>query len=263
MTQMRAAIEEALIALEREEDVRVCLAVESGSRAWGFASVDSDYDVRLIYVHRPEWYLSLDLETKPDSIQQPAEVLDLSGWDVRKALRLFRKSNPPILEWLQSPTVYREVGNLAAAMRARLALFYSPRSCAFHYLHMAQGNWREYLQGDVVWRKKYLYVLRPLLALRWIEQDRGAVPMEFARLINATVTEMNVRRAINELVAAKIAGMELDRGPRIGVLSGFIGGEMKRAEARVAASAPPRVDAEDDLDSVFRSILGETWVRTV
>jgi predicted nucleotidyltransferase len=98
---------------------------------------------------------------RPSTAQRPADVLDLNGWDVRKALRLFRKSNPPILEWLQSPTVYRDVGNLGTAMRARLAQFYSPRSCAFHYWHMAQGNLREYLQGEVVRRKKYLHVLPP------------------------------------------------------------------------------------------------------
>jgi len=258
---VRQAIEQALIGLEQDQDIRVCLAVESGSRVWGFASKDSDYDVRFIYVHQPEWYLSVDLETKPDAIQQPADVLDVSGWDVRKALRLFRKSNPPILEWLQSPTVYREVGSLASALRARLRRFYSPRSCAFHYWHMAQGNLREYLQGDVVWRKKYLYVLRPLLALRWIELEPGPVPIEFARLIDATVTEKEVRGAINELVAAKLAGAELDRGPRIDVLNRFIADEMGRAEARASAAAP-ETDATDDLDSVFRQILGEAWGPT-
>ena len=258
---MRAAIEQALIDIEQEQDVRVCLAVESGSRAWGFASLDSDYDVRFIYVHRLEWYLSVDLETKADTIQQPAGVLDVSGWDARKALRLFRKSNPPLLEWLQSPTVYREIGGLATALRARLPHFYSPRSCAFHYWRMAQGNLREYLQGDVVWLKKYLYVLRPLLALRWIEQGRGPVPMEFARLIDATVTEVDVRSAIDELVAAKTRGAELDRGPRIGALSDFIESEMGRAEAW-AAAARPEGNAEDDMDSVFREVLAEAWERT-
>jgi predicted nucleotidyltransferase len=124
---------------------------------------------------------------------------------------------------------------------------------------MAQGNLREYLQGEVVWRKKYLYVLRPLLALRWIEQGRGAVPMEFRRLIDTTVAEADVKSAIDELVATKIAGGELDRGPRIGVLSDFIESEMTRAETRTAEAAPPDADMEDDLDCVFRQILRETW----
>jgi uncharacterized protein len=258
---MRSAIEHALADLEEREDVRVCLAVESGSRAWGFASADSDYDVRFIYVHRADWYLSIDLETKRDTIEQPPAVLDLSGWDIRKALKLFRKSNPPLLEWLHSPTIYREAGELASAMRARLGRFYSRRSCALHYWHMAWGNYRDYLHGEVVWRKKYLYVLRPLLALRWIEQDRGPVPMEFARLVEATVDEADVTRAIGELVASKTAGADLDRGPRIGLLSDFIDRELAQAEARATAAAVPDADREDDLDTVFRQVLSERWQR--
>jgi uncharacterized protein len=144
-------------------------------------------------------------------------------------------------------------------MRARLAWFYSPPSCAFHHWHMAQGNYREYLHGDVVWRKKYLYVLRPLLALRWIEQDRGVVPMEFVRLVDATITDADVRRAIDELVATKIAGAELDRGPRITTLSDFMAREMEQAEARASVAAVLDADGEDDLDTVFRQVLSERW----
>ena len=255
---IRLAIDKALVDVEREEDVRVCLAVESGSRAWGFPSADSDYDVRFIYVHRQQWYLSIDLEARPDTIERPlVGVLDISGWDVRKALKLFRKSNPPILEWLQSPIVYRQAGSLANALRDRLPSFYSPRACAFHYWHMAQGNLREYLQGEVVWRKKYLYVLRPLLALRWIAQARGPVPMEFDRLVDSTVPEPDVKDAIVQLVAAKVAGAELDRAPRIGAISDFIEREMARIEDTVG-DAPPAC-AEADLDGVFQLLLREAW----
>jgi len=247
----------ALEGIERDEDVRICLAVESGSRAWGFASADSDYDVRFIYVRRQDWYLSIDLEGRPDTIERPiVGDLDLSGWDVRKALKLYRKSNPPILEWLQSPTIYREHGCLADEMRSLMASFYSPRACAFHYWHMAQGNWRSYLQGDVVSRKKYLYVLRPLLALRWIAQSRGPVPMEFARLVDATVSETAVADAIRQLVAAKMAGDELDRGPRIGAIGDFIDAEMARVEATIG-DAPPAATAGEDLDVLFRRVLAE------
>lgn len=256
---IRQTVANALADVEREEGVRVLLAVESGSRAWGFPSTDSDYDIRFIYARRREWYLSIDLESKPDTIERPLTgMLDVSGWDVRKALKLFRKSNPPILEWLQSPFVYREVGSLAGALRARLPSFYSPRACAFHYWHMAQGNCREYLQGEVVWRKKYLYVLRPLLALRWITQGRGPVPMEFTRLVESTVAEEGVKSAILQLLAAKIAGAELDRGPRIVVISEFIEREMERVEATVG-DGPPPASTGGDLDDVFQRILGEEF----
>ena len=119
--QIINSIHQALDALERVEGVAVLLAVESGSRAWGFPSVDSDYDVRFIYIRRPEWYLSIDLENRRDVMERPLEnEIDLSGWDVRKALKLFEKSNPPLLEWLQCPFIYRECFSLAAQLRELL-----------------------------------------------------------------------------------------------------------------------------------------------
>src|SRR5207249_898044 len=117
-----------------------------------------------------------------DVIERPIEDdLDLSGWDIRKSLRLFRKSNPPMLEWLQSPLIYRERSTFAARLRNMLPQAYSPTASFHHYLHMAQGNLREYLQGDTVWRKKYFYVLRPLLAMLWLENGLGPVPIEFSK----------------------------------------------------------------------------------
>src|SRR6201990_2789542 len=98
-------VRDALAQVEAERHVRVLYACESGSRAWGFASRDSDYDVRFLYVHEPDWYLSV--QDRRDVIEEPlSDELDVSGWELRKALRLLRKSNPPLLEWLKSPFVY-------------------------------------------------------------------------------------------------------------------------------------------------------------
>lgn len=257
--QAIAEIQRILTALEDENGVVVCLAVESGSRAWGFPSLDSDFDVRFVYVHRPAWYLSIDLEDRPDVIERPVQNrIDLSGWDLRKALRLFRKSNPPLLEWLQCPIIYQERFSLAARLRSLLPAFYSPRASHFHYLHMAQGNIREYLRGDVVWRKKYFYVLRPLLAMRWIERGLGPVPIEFGRLVEATVTDSTLRKAIDDLLAAKRAGAELDRGPRIEALSDFIEAEMARVEGAVGELPVPAPPIET-LNQLFRDTLREVW----
>src|SRR5437867_2502832 len=236
---MTEAMEEQLAVVEREEDVRVCLAVESGSRAWGFPSIDSDYDVRFIYLRRPEWYLSIDLEERRDVIERPIDgAIDLSGWDLRKALKLFGKSNPPLLEWLLCSIIYLERFKVAARLRALLPTFYSPRASFFHYLHMAQDNYREYLRGESVWRKKYFYVLRPLLAMRWMDLELGPVPIEFGRLLEANVTSTEIRRAIDELVDAKKAGAELDWGPRIAPISSFIEDEITRLEGLAGLSCP-------------------------
>jgi hypothetical protein len=258
MTQATApAVAHMLADIEKSEEVFVCLAIESGSRAWGFPSADSDYDVRFIYAHRPDWYLSI--HDGRDVIERPLSgVVDLSGWDIRKALRLFHKSNPPFLEWLQSSVVYLEKSSLARRLRALLPRFYSPEASFFHYLHMARGNLREYLHGDVVWRKKYFYVLRPLLAMRWIEEGRGPVPIEFERLLDAIERDPALLTAIQELLAAKRAGGELDRGPRIPVISEFIDREMARFDLREAdrrAEAPPVAE----LNLLFRETLDEIW----
>ncbi|MFN8521617.1 MAG: nucleotidyltransferase domain-containing protein [Chloroflexota bacterium] len=123
---------------------------------------------------------------------------------------------------------------------------------------MARGNFRGYLRGDVVWRKKYLYVLRPILAMRWIEQKRGPVPIEFGRLVDATLTDVDVRQAIDRLVRDKRAGQEMDYGPRDPVLSMFAESELARHEDVVHGrhSVAPRVE---DMDAVFVDALAEIW----
>ncbi len=243
-------IRDALAQVEAERNVRVLFACESGSRAWGFASRDSDYDVRFLYVHRRDWYLSV--EDRRDVIEQPlADELDVSGWELRKALRLLRKSNPPLLEWLKSPLVYRQDAVFAAEFGALAEEFYSPRRCFAHYLHMAFGNWRKYLAGrEQVSLKKYLYVFRPLLACRWIERQRGQVPMLFAQLVECVLEEPEVRAALSELVARKQAGAELAAAPPVEPLSRFIERELLRLEA-IKEPAEAVADVEL-LNSFFR-----------
>jgi uncharacterized protein len=100
-------IQACLSDIEKTHQVKIIYSCESGSRAWGFPSADSDYDVRFLYLHPVDWYLSI--EDKRDVIEVPIKnKLDITGWDLRKALQLFRKSNPPLLEWLGSPIVYWE-----------------------------------------------------------------------------------------------------------------------------------------------------------
>lgn len=254
-SDFRTRVESSLRQIEAEEAVRILYACESGSRAWGFPSQDSDYDVRFIYRHELEWYLSVDVETKRDVIECPVTGhIDISGWDLRKALKLMAKSNPPLLEWIRSPIVYLDPVGFGSRLRAISDRYYSPRACAFHYLHMARGNVREYLRGDTVWLKKYFYVLRPLLAIRWIESGCGQVPMEFDVLVEVGVKDKPLKSAIGRLLQRKIAGEELDRGPRIAEISDFIDQEMSRHDA-TPHWEPGEPANESEIDCFFREEL--------
>lgn len=245
--------------IEVERGVRVLYACEAGSRAWGFASPDSDYDVRFIYIHPTEWYLSIDLEQKRDVIERPIDNgWDISGWELRKALKLFAKSNPPLLEWLESPIIYRESASLADGMRELTRLFYRKTACAYHHWHMAKKNYREYLRNQIVWRKKYFYVLRPLLAIRWLDIATGPPPVSFETLLEWSGIGSDVEEAIRKLLEAKRSGAELGYGPRIPVISCFMEKELKSLADRRFAST----DNEPDrglLDELFRDTLEEAW----
>ena len=249
-------IESELRRIEKDENIRIVYACESGSRAWGFQSQDSDYDVRFIYVHPASWYLRV--VPGPDVIECPMiGHLDIAGWDIRKALQLLRKSNPPLLEWLQSPIVYREVPNVVSRIRELMPVFCSPAACHYHYLHMAEGNYQDYLRSEQVWVKKYFYVLRPVLACLWIEQGFGVVPMAFSQLVDRVVKDECLREAIEKLLERKRAGDELDRGPKIAAISGFLDTEITRLSTK--RNLPIVRAAVDALDSVFRFAIAEMY----
>ena len=259
MYDRQKEIVHCLERIERDEHVIILYACESGSRAWGFASKNSDWDVRFIYVRPQDWYLSVDAERRRDVIELPiVDDLDINGWDIRKALWLLRKSNPPLLEWIHSPIVYLWQTNFIERLQELLPAYYSLRACHYHYLNMAKSNYREYLQSDQVRLKKYLYVLRPLLAVRWMEQGRGRVPVEFDVLLDC-LQDNEVKRSIVALVERKIAGDELDQGNRVDVLNSFAEKELERlADADIPDSAKSGLEP---LDAVFRTTLVEAWSK--
>jgi len=250
-----------ILKIEKDHDVEVLYACESGSRAWGFASSDSDFDVRFIYVHRQDWYLSVDLEKKRDVIEIPIDdLLDISGWDLRKALGLLRKSNPPLMEWLGSPIVYQEKINTGGELKSLLLHYFSPISCGYHYLSQAKKTYNTHLEKDRVNLKKYFYSLRPLLAVQWIEQGRGVVPTEFGVLVKHLIRDNTLLQTIEELIAVKKIGLEKDTQNPIPILNDFIESELKRFEATKFALPDSQNDPEI-LNMYFRKALNNVWAE--
>ena len=259
LNNIRADILLELDKIEQEEQVRILYACESGSRAWGFPSKDSDYDVRFIYIRPVEWYLSIF--NKRDVIERPiSNMLDINGWDLKKALNLFRKSNPPLLEWLQSPIPYYTKYTVAKQIRSISPLTFSPKSCMYHYLNMAKGNYRDYLQGEQVKIKKYFYVLRPILACGWIETYHTMPPIEFDRLVEALIPEgSRLRMTIEQLLKRKKAGEELDYEPKLHPINDYLEERIAHFERTALALGLGAGAQDEQLDALFRSALQEVW----
>jgi uncharacterized protein len=250
--EMRATIVSCLREIEAQHDVKVIFACESGSRGWGFASPDSDYDVRFVYVNRLDWYLTV--EPGRNVIEQPISgELDVNGWDLRKALKLLRASNPVLLEWLRSPIVYRQDLPLASRLRELAERHLSFDRAYYHYVSMAKKNCREHLLGETVRYKKYLYVLRPLLAARWIREGRGAPPMVFAQLAQATLDDAALIDEISRLLEVKMRAGEAATSPRWEGIHRFILSELEVAQGWTPAVT--RAGCVEALDELLRQAV--------
>lgn len=250
---MTDRIAAALTALETRADVRVLLAVESGSRAWGFPSPDSDYDVRLVYCHRPAWYLTLD--EGRDTVEQPVDdLLDLSGWELRKFLRLLRAGNATPAEWLQSPIIYYEIPEAANALRALLPATFVPRPILHHYLGMVRRGTEEDLIGADVRLKRLFYALRAGLAARWVRRRGTVPPLTLADLRAELPPEL--ADPVDDLLAQKLVADEKATAPRPAAVVAFLVEEYAAGRtAQVNPAAFERPPAAPDLDAVFRDII--------
>jgi predicted nucleotidyltransferase len=260
---MREIILKSLKQIEEDFNVKILYACESGSRAWQFPSKDSDYDVRFIYVHKKIDYLVIDpigVGKKRDVIELPInDVLDISGWELTKALRLFRKSNPPLMEWLRSGIVYYQAFSTIEQMKELSQTVFAPNSCLHHYLNMATNNFRQFLQGDEVKIKKYFYVLRPVLASSWIEKFNEFPPLEFPTLLNSLVPDGSLKDEINTLLKRKMAGDELDLEPKIQVINDFLHEEIARLREYANTLNLKLPNFTPELDRLFRNCLEEVW----
>ena len=195
--------------IEHEHNVKILLAVESGSRAWGFESANSDWDVRFIYVHKPEWYFKV--KEQRDVIEHMYEDdVDLVGWELRKALALLRKSNPSLLEWFNSPIVYYKDEDFVKRIREIEKDYFNPIRTMYHYNHIYIKHDERYLQKQGYPMKRFLYYLRGILACKWIESNKSLPPVAFKELLDATVENKAVRAKIDELIRLKKSGKEHD-----------------------------------------------------
>lgn len=253
-TAIRTTILAKLKEIEQKEQVKILHAVESGSRAWGLASPDSDYDVRFIYIRHREDYLRL--EEIPDFIDwELNEVLDINGWDITKALRHFHRSNATLYEWCYSPIVYASAPQWAQVEQA-VRPYFSCRASMYHYYGTANKNFHTYLKGEQVNYKKYFYVLRPLLACQWISQRQTPPPVLFGQLADALLDD-ELRPMVETLTARKQQMLESGQGPHFAPLDQYIERQLGQLKTVIDSWQEERLTDWQALDALFLSLVGQ------
>lgn len=253
------AVREQLASIEKEYKVKVLFAVESGSRAWGMPSQDSDFDIRFIYVHEPGWYLGARPEMQRDYIHKDWEatgigLFDMSGWELRKALKLFGAGNPQLVGWLKSPIIYMEAGDLAMLLRDSLADCISIGGLWQNYLGQMREARTKIERGNYT-SKELLYLIRPLLILLWLEKGRGIPPMELATLLQ--IIDPGIAAQIKNLVERKRFGLEKDKAPDNAELVQWLERECQRLETNSPTLSYAR--QQPDIDAIFRHCLYNAW----
>ena len=247
--EIELLIQQKLEEIEKNENVKILLTVESGSRAWGFASKDSDYDVRFIYVRDEKEYLKLD-EPRDVIEWQLDDTLDINGWDIKKALKLLYKTNPTLFEWCNSPIVYKKTENFEE-LKKLLPKYFSAKKSLYHYLSMAKTTYREHLKDDFVKIKKYFYVLRPLLAAQWIVNKNSQPPMGFSELLDEELkNEPEIRSEIEKLMERKQQTLEIDYLEKIEIFNDYIEKNLEKLK-EIADGMKDKKHSWDELNEYF------------
>lgn len=237
-----------------------CLfAVESGSRAWGFESSNSDYDVRFVYWMPIDWYLSI--ETRRDVIEEMGDDdLDFAGWDLRKALLLAKKSNPSLHDWLATHESYFEHSVLFPEFKQLCLDFFDPQACFLHFRSMATGNFADFRGAETLPFKKYFYVMRSLLCARYIFDHQKPAPSRFGDLLDEYYPSGSIREEVERMLEIKRSGIELAPMARNAVLHP----EIERLFELTSEAPGKRVVIPTvPLNVFFRRVVEQTYLENL
>lgn len=252
---MQQLILQKLKEIEKQYEVQILFASETGSRAWGFPSPDSDYDVRFIYRHTHDWYLSIDEQR--DTIEYLSGDLDLVGWDIRKSLRLLRKTNAAMFERLASPIAYRQHTDFREQLLALAPAYFSCRAGLHHYLSMAHNYYKACEAEDQVKLKSYFYLLRTALCSLWIVERQGIAPLAFRELL-PLVADQRMRDKIEELLVLKAQVDESYRHPKETNLELYLKGILDYCDSR-ANDLEKHQGETEPLNDLLRQTIAYPW----
>ncbi|MFD2045407.1 nucleotidyltransferase domain-containing protein [Ornithinibacillus salinisoli] len=260
---MKETIINSIKQIEFLHEIKILYVCEAGSRAWGIASEESDYDIRFIYIHPAEHYLSIDpvgIGRKHDVIEKKIdEKLDITGWELSKTLRLYRNSNPSLLEWLHSSIIYYQSFSTIDKMRKMHASVFVPKTCILHYMNMAKANFKKIRAGHHVHVKNYINVIRPILATRWISVYQTFPPVDLYFLVKCLLPEGELKDSIMKMIDEKSAGKEYAEHVEAAAIQLFIQKEIDKTFTSEKIIPPKITDPTEELNKLFRMTLKEVW----
>jgi len=246
-------VNELLKKIENKKGVRILYACETGSRAWGFPSPDSDYDIRFVYMHTRDWYLGLS--QRKDTIEIMDGDLDIAGWDLKKCLMLLQKSNAPLIERFQSPVEYYATPGFKEEFKKLVESYYSPIAVFYHHHSLAKKFWEELKEKEEYKLKSVFYLVRSLLSCNWILEDNAVLPMDIFGLMKY-VSEKQ-KEKLNELIALKATVGEKHLYPQDKILNEWITDWLEKAEVGKGKLQPNKNDM-GQLNQFFLKMLYAT-----
>jgi predicted nucleotidyltransferase len=251
---MKTRIKEKLAEIEAEYNIKILHASETGSRGWGFPSPDSDYDVRLIYVHPEDWYVSLSEPKDSLELMLDDRNLDIAGWDLRKALRLLTKSNASLFERMQSPIVYQTETDFMTELNTVAQAFFSPKATLHHYLSMAKKSIEGFTEQEPVKFKKLFYALRAATACQWIF-DKGTIPpIVFMEMVDRLELAAELLTEIKEMMQVKERESEAYVHQPSPIVLAYINEQILKADKEAKGLAVGKGDV-NELNKLLRKTI--------
>jgi len=257
-TNIKQSILEKLYNIETGYEVKIPLAIESGSRGWGFASANADYDCRFIYVHKPERYMSVS-EPSEFIEYELDETYDIKGYDLKRVMKYIIKSQATINEWLSSNVGYIRNEPIVQSLKALAADFFNPIPVSHHYLSLARKMLREVTAAEEAKIKKYFYILRPIANLNYICQYQKMPYMEYDKTLDAIITPPDILLAIHELKKRKAGLQEHDKIPAHKLLIDYFNSEISRFDDILKDMKHVKNTNYVSVDEVFRAIIEDVW----
>ncbi len=251
---MYEKIRDYLNEIQQDRDIEILLACETGSRAWGFPSPDSDFDVRFIYRHKREWYLSLNERKDTIELMRDNNEIDLSGWDLKKSLGLLWKSNPPLLERIQSPVIYMVNDAFLKGINDIAAQTYSKIASMHHYLSMAKKMFTDINGHKEIKLKKLFYALRTSVACQWIMERDEMPPIVFQTMLEKLDIDAGITGKIYQLIELKSSKSEGYFHQEETMLNEFIERIIMRSDDQ-AQKLPSAKANMEELNTFFRKML--------